>query len=104
MKAAYTERQGQYLAYFHQYSILNGCAPSEADMQRFFQVPPDRASDGAHAGAAGLHSTRSQPGAQHHPNHSAGVVALFATPLARIIHEGSSRKRGDAKRDGHPEP
>jgi DNA-binding MarR family transcriptional regulator len=40
MKPLYTERQGQYLAYFHQYSILNGCAPTEADMQRFFQVTP----------------------------------------------------------------
>jgi repressor LexA len=40
MKPAYTERQGQYLAYLHQYSILNGCAPSEADMQQFFQVTP----------------------------------------------------------------
>ena len=36
----YTERQGQFLAYIHQYSILNGCAPAEADMQRFFQVTP----------------------------------------------------------------
>jgi DNA-binding MarR family transcriptional regulator len=40
MKPPYTERQGQYLAYLHQYSILNGYAPSEADMQRFFQVTP----------------------------------------------------------------
>jgi repressor LexA len=40
MNQAYTERQGQYLAYLHQFSILNGCAPSEADMQRFFQVTP----------------------------------------------------------------
>jgi len=40
MKPTYTERQGQYLAYLHQYSIVNGCAPSEADMQRFFQVTP----------------------------------------------------------------
>lgn len=38
MKPPYTELQGQYLAYLHQYGILNGCAPSEADMQRFFQV------------------------------------------------------------------
>lgn len=35
-----TERQGQYLAFIHQYGILNGCAPSEADMQRYFQVTP----------------------------------------------------------------
>lgn len=35
-----TERQGQFLAYIHQYGIVNGCAPSEADMQRYFQVTP----------------------------------------------------------------
>lgn len=35
-----TERQGQFLAFIHQYGILNGCAPSEADMQRYFQVTP----------------------------------------------------------------
>ena len=37
---SYTERQGQFLAYINQYSILNGCAPAEADMQRFFQITP----------------------------------------------------------------
>jgi len=35
-----TARQGQFLAYIHQYSIVNGCAPAEADMQRFFQITP----------------------------------------------------------------
>jgi DNA-binding MarR family transcriptional regulator len=40
MNQTYTERQGQFLAYIHQYSILNGCAPAEADMQRFFQITP----------------------------------------------------------------
>ena len=40
MKPSYTERQGQFLAYIHQYSIVNGCAPAEADMQRFFQITP----------------------------------------------------------------
>lgn len=40
MTPPYTELQGQYLAYFHQYIVLKGCAPSEADMQRFFQVTP----------------------------------------------------------------
>jgi Mn-dependent DtxR family transcriptional regulator len=33
-----TERQGQFLAYIFQYSLVNGCAPAEADMQRFFQI------------------------------------------------------------------
>jgi len=40
MKPTQTERQGQFLAYIHQYSIVNGCAPAEADMQRFFQITP----------------------------------------------------------------
>ena len=33
-----TERQGQFLAYIYQYSLVNGCAPAEADMQRYFQI------------------------------------------------------------------
>ncbi len=40
MNLTYTERQGQFLAYIHQYNILNGCAPAEADMQRFFRITP----------------------------------------------------------------
>lgn len=33
-----TERQGQFLAYIFQYSLVNGCSPAEADMQRYFQI------------------------------------------------------------------
>jgi DNA-binding MarR family transcriptional regulator len=40
MNPAYTERQGQFLAYIHTYSLLNGCAPAEADMQQFFRITP----------------------------------------------------------------
>ena len=40
MNPTFTERQGQFLAYIHQYSLVNGCAPAEADMQRFFQITP----------------------------------------------------------------
>src|SRR3989304_5640688 len=40
IKLTYTERQGQFLAYIHQYSIVNGLAPAEADMQWFFQITP----------------------------------------------------------------
>jgi repressor LexA len=36
----FTARQGQFLAYIHQYSVLNGCAPAEADMEHFFQITP----------------------------------------------------------------
>ena len=35
-----TARRGQFLAYIHQYSLVNGCAPAEADMQRYFQITP----------------------------------------------------------------
>ena len=40
MNTAPTARQGQFLAYIHQYVIINGCAPAEADMQRYFQITP----------------------------------------------------------------
>ena len=38
MNPAPTERQGQFLAYIHQYGLVNGCAPAEADMERYFQI------------------------------------------------------------------
>ena len=38
MSQAYTERQGQFLAYIYQYRLVNGGAPAEADMQRFFRI------------------------------------------------------------------
>jgi Mn-dependent DtxR family transcriptional regulator len=36
----YTDKQGQYLAFIHLYTKLNGQAPAQADMQRFFKVTP----------------------------------------------------------------
>lgn len=36
----YTPKQGQYLAYIHQYSQLNGQAPAEHEIQAFFGVTP----------------------------------------------------------------
>jgi len=37
---SYTPKQGQYLAFIFYYTKLNGCAPSEADIQRYFSVSP----------------------------------------------------------------
>src|SRR3989442_13355179 len=34
----FTETQGQYLAFIHTYTLVNGRPPAEADMQRFFRV------------------------------------------------------------------
>ena len=34
----YTEKQGQYLAFIHAYTKVNGRPPAQADMQRFFAV------------------------------------------------------------------
>ena len=36
----FTPKQGQYLAFIHAYTLVNGRPPAEADMQRFFQVTP----------------------------------------------------------------
>ena len=38
--AAFTERQGQYLAFIHTYTKISGRPPAEADMQRYFHVTP----------------------------------------------------------------
>jgi len=40
MNSAPTARQGQFLAYIYRYELINGCAPAEADMQRYFQITP----------------------------------------------------------------
>lgn len=37
---AYTEKQGQYLAFIYYYTKLNGRSPAEADFQRYFGVSP----------------------------------------------------------------
>ena len=37
---AFTERQGQYLAFIYAYTKLNRCAPAQADIQRYFGVSP----------------------------------------------------------------
>ena len=34
----FTERQGQYLAFIHTYTKVNGRPPAQADIQRFFAV------------------------------------------------------------------
>ena len=43
MEPAYTETQGQYLAYIYYYNKLHGVPPAEADMQRYFRVSPPSA-------------------------------------------------------------
>jgi DNA-binding MarR family transcriptional regulator len=39
-RQVFTPRQGQYLAFIHAYTLVNGRPPAEADMQRFFRVTP----------------------------------------------------------------
>ena len=36
----YTPKQGQYLAFIHYYTKIHRQAPSEADLQRYFEVSP----------------------------------------------------------------
>jgi DNA-binding MarR family transcriptional regulator len=40
MSIFFTDKQGQYLAFIHTYSLVNGQPPAQADMQRFFRVTP----------------------------------------------------------------
>ena len=36
----FTEKQGQYLAFIHAYTLVLGRPPAEADLQRHFHVTP----------------------------------------------------------------
>ncbi len=40
MKKAYTQKQGQYLAFIHYYTKIHGRAPAETDLQLYFRVSP----------------------------------------------------------------
>jgi DNA-binding MarR family transcriptional regulator len=39
-RPGFTPRQGQYLAFIHAYTLVNGRPPAEADMMRFFRATP----------------------------------------------------------------
>jgi hypothetical protein len=41
----FTEKQGQYLAFIHTYTLLNKQPPAEADFQKFFEVTPPSVHD-----------------------------------------------------------
>jgi len=36
----FTAKQGQYLAFIHAYTLVNGRPPGRADIQNFFQITP----------------------------------------------------------------
>jgi len=40
MSHRFTEKQGQYLAFIYNYTVMFGRAPAEADLQRFFRSTP----------------------------------------------------------------
>lgn len=40
MSQRFTEKQGQYLAYIYNYTVINGRSPAEADLQYFFRTTP----------------------------------------------------------------
>ncbi len=41
----YTKKQGQYLAFIHYYTKVNGRPPAERDMERYFRVTPPAVHD-----------------------------------------------------------
>ena len=40
MARTLTDKQGQYLAFIYNHTVINGRPPAEADLQRFFSVTP----------------------------------------------------------------
>jgi Mn-dependent DtxR family transcriptional regulator len=40
VRPRFTSLQGQYLAFIDAYTKINGVAPAELDMQRYFRVTP----------------------------------------------------------------
>ena len=38
MAGRFTPKQGQYLAFIYNYTVMNGRAPAEADLERFFRT------------------------------------------------------------------
>jgi DNA-binding MarR family transcriptional regulator len=40
MAARFTDKQAQYLSFIYYYTKVNGRAPAEADMERYFAVTP----------------------------------------------------------------
>jgi Mn-dependent DtxR family transcriptional regulator len=40
MPNTFTPKQGQYLAFIYNYTVMNGIAPAEADLRQFFQTTP----------------------------------------------------------------
>jgi hypothetical protein len=36
----FTDKQGQYLAFIHAYTLVNGRPPGRADIQNFFRITP----------------------------------------------------------------
>ncbi len=39
-KPPFTDKQGQYLAFIHHYTLINRRPPAEADMEVYFRVTP----------------------------------------------------------------
>ena len=40
MSQRFTNKQGQYLAFIYNYTVMNGRPPAEADLERFFRLTP----------------------------------------------------------------
>jgi len=80
----YTPQQGQYLAFIHAYTSLNGQPPAVADIARYFQVAPPSAQ--AMVKALERHGLiTKQPGAARSIR-----VALDVSDIPCIVCRGQS--------------
>jgi DNA-binding MarR family transcriptional regulator len=79
----FTPKQGQYLAFIHAYTLVNGRPPAEADMIRFFRVtPPSVHQMVLNLERAGLISRK--PGAPR------SIVVLLERSLLPELHPGDT--------------
>ena len=64
---AYTDKQGQYLAFIYYYTKIHGCAPSGTEKQQYFRVYPQAVHQMVLALEARPHRTNARTGSVH-PN------------------------------------
>ena len=80
MPASFTEKQGQYLAFIHAYSLVLGRPPAEADIQRFFSVtPPSVHRMVLTLERKGFISRKARQRSKHPPPHRPGNLASPST-------------------------
>ena len=71
----FTKKQGQYLAFLYSYAKIHRTAPSEVDLQGFFQVSAPSVHEMINPGTERLNRTNARAGSIHTTSGPAGTLA-----------------------------